>query len=172
MARNRDLLPQTEDKGVTKSEKKILMVLAHYEGGRSKEFVAAHAGYSVNTGHYNNILSALRSRNLINATDKGGINITGEGRDVLGPVDPLPSGDELLEQWMSRLHKGEKAVLEAFIRSPACDSLTKDQLGTATGYSPNTGHFNNCLSKLRSLNLIEGSNPIRLAPEFAEAIGA
>ncbi len=158
------------DRTIGKSERKILLVLAHYEGGRSKEFVAAHAGYSVNTGHFNNILSALRARSFIsNADDMGGAGlwITAQGRTALGPIEPMPTGEQLWAQWLGKLAKGERAVMEALRQH---ERLTKPELASAAGYSANTGHFNNCLSKLRSLNLIEGSGELKFATEFKEAI--
>ena len=41
--------------------------------------------------------------------------------------------------------------------------LTKEQVGTATGYASTGGGFNNALSRLRTLELIEGRAELHAA---------
>lgn len=46
------------------------------------------------------------------------------------------------------------------------DTLTSEQLGEVTGYSPSSGGFNNSLSRLRTLELITRGQPMRASEDF------
>lgn len=47
-------------------------------------------------------------------------------------------------------------------------SLSKDELASRTGYEASGGGFNNALSRLRTLELIEGRGEIRASGVFFE----
>lgn len=153
---------------LSKAERAVLTVLTHY-GPRSKDFVAAHAGYSANAGHFQNCVGSLHTRGLIEKV-RDQISITAVGTASLGLVEPLPSGDFLFSMWLGKLGKCERAILQA-LRDDGRE-MTRDALAASAGYSAAAGHFQNSLGRLRGLNLITTGNPISITDEFWSAINS
>jgi hypothetical protein len=146
------------DVALGKAERRALTALAQYPEGRTKNQVAILAGYAVNGGGFNNALSAARTAGrVVGAGDR--LQITDQGLADLGPFDPLPHGDELLQHWLGQLGKAEKSALLALVQAYP-NPMTKEQIAAEAGYEPNGGGFNNALSRLRSLELIEGRGEI------------
>lgn len=139
-----------------KAERAFLTVLAQRGRPLARNKIAIFAGYSVKSGHIDNTLGALRSKGWA----RGGndvISITDDGLAALGAFDDLPTGEELRRYWLGQVDKASRAFLEAlFERYP--DTLTRDELAEMTGYSPASGHVDNTLGRLRSLELAEGRN--------------
>lgn len=147
-------------------ERAILSVLAQHHGGRSKSQVSILSSYSIKSSGFSNALSALRTKGwLVGGRDK--MQITEEGISALGPYEPLPTGQDLLEYWLSGRHLGrcEREILKV-LADAYPDSLTK--LGTAerSGYSIISSGFNNALSKLRTLELIYGRQRLTASDVF------
>ena len=141
------------------AERKVLTALARFPDGRRKNQVALLTGYAVSGGGFNNALSALRSKAWIAGRDV--LTITAPGSAALGRWEPLPApGPALLEHWAGHLGKAERAVLRALAQAHP-GALTKERLGAAAGYEPTGGGFNNALSRLRTLALIEGRGELR-----------
>lgn len=147
-------------------QRKLLAVLATY-GPRTKRQLAMQAGYSSKGGGFNNPLSALRSAELIERGDP--IKITQAGLDALGPFEPLPTGQALIDHWMGQLKGPEQKILRPLIDIYP-GSMTKDELAAKAGYAPVGGGFNNPLSRLRSLELVRKGTDIALTDDFGEAI--
>jgi uncharacterized protein len=143
---------QTAD--LTKAQRAILSVLAQFPDGRSKKQLAMLTRYSHTSGGFNGSLAGLRSAGLIERGDP--IIITGAGREALGgDWEPLPTGRDLIEYWITYLSKAEGTVLRLLLDSwPA--PMSKAAIAEAAGYSPTSGGFNGALAKLRSLQLITG----------------
>jgi len=148
-----------------KAERTILTVLKNL-GASSKYKIAAYAGYAPNGGGFNNALSALRSSGYIDGRDT--LNITTEGSVALGFWEPLPSGRELLEYWQGKLPKAERLIVTVLY---GCGKLTKHELAEACEYAPNGGGFNNALSHLRTMELIDGRDHLDLTKDFRDALG-
>jgi uncharacterized protein len=157
------------DRRLPLAERKILTALAQYPEGRTKRQVAILAEYAVTGGGFNNALSALRSKGRIEGS-KDRLTITDRGRAALGTWEPLPTGRALAEHWVSGLPRAERSILQVLIDAyPA--SLTKQEVAAATGYEPGGGGFNNALSRLRTLELIEGRGELRASGTFFEGTG-
>lgn len=153
---------------ITLAERKILTALAQYPAGRTKTQVAVLTGYAVNGGGFNNAVSALRSKGWAEG-GKEQLRATDEGLTVLGPVEPLPSGSDLVTHWMGQLSKAERAALQVLLDAyPA--RLTKSDLAERAGYEANGGGFNNALSRLRTLELIEGRGEMRASESFFQEV--
>lgn len=149
-------------------ERKILIALAQYPVGRSKRQVGMLAGYAINGGGFNNYLSGLRTKGWIDGRGED-LRITDAGRAALGSFEPLPAGDELRTYWLGQLDKAPRAILQTLTETYP-DALTKEQVAAAAGYEPNGGGFNNALSRLRTLELIEGRGELRASDDlFQEA---
>jgi hypothetical protein len=139
--------------------------LVQQEKALSKNRLALIAGYSAKSGGFNNALSKLRTRGWIDG--RGLLAVTPAGRKVIGRIPPLPSGTQLFEYWLQhpRLDKCSRAIVTAL--RDANGATSKATLARATGYSASSGGFNNALSKLRTLGIIEGRGEIALAPDLA-----
>lgn len=159
--------PADSSGGLGKAERRILTALAQ-SGPSTKNKVAVIAAYAVNGGGFNNALSRCRSQGWLEGSDR--LQITEAGAQALGEWEPLPSGAELIEHWKRQLGKAEGMVLQTLVANPG--GLTKEQVAEAAGYAADGGGFNNALSRLRTLELIEGRGELRLSAELAEAVTA
>jgi hypothetical protein len=139
---------------LSKAARAVLGVLAQFPDGRTKRQLAMLSGYSAKGGGFNNTLSSLRSSNLIERGEP--IRITASGIEAIGDGwEPLPEGPALIEHWMAQLSKAESAALRALLDAyPA--TLTKAEIAERAGYAADGGGFNNALSRLRTLQLIDG----------------
>ena len=151
---------------LSSGERKILTALAQYPDGRTKTQVAVLTVYAHNGGGFNNYLSALRSKGFIDGgSDR--LRITDGGLDALGDFAPLPTGRDLLDYWLGQLGKAERLILEQLAAEyPA--ALTKEQLAERTNYEASGGGFNNALSRLRTLELINGRGALRASEDLFE----
>jgi hypothetical protein len=149
--------PATSDGPATgllsKAQRAILTVLAQFPEGRTKLQVAILTGYSHKGGGFNNALGSLRTAGFITRGEL--VQATPEGIAALGDWDPLPEGPALISHWMGQLSKAESLALGALLDAwPA--SMTKAEIAEKAGYSADGGGFNNALSRLRTLQLIDG----------------
>ncbi len=147
-------------------ERKILTALAQYPNGRTKSQVAILAGYAVTGGAFNNYLSALRTNGRIIGSGER-LRVTDGGLQTLGDFEPLPTGADLLDHWLAQLGKAPRAALHA-IASAYPRSLSKEEVAAAAGYEASGGAFNNALSRLRTLELIEGRGELRASEALFE----
>jgi uncharacterized protein len=167
-----DALPSQEPGEITltKAQRAVLTVLAQFPDGRTKSQVATLSGYSVKSSSMDNALSGLRVAGLIERGNP--IRITAAGVEVLGgDWEPLPTGADLVEYWMGRLSRAERAVLRVLLDAwPG--SLTKDQIAEGSGYSASSSSMDNALSGLRKLQLIDGYGRMRADETLAEHAGS
>lgn len=138
-------------KPLTKCARALLAVVAQREKASASQ-ISTLSGYRKTSSTFDNGLSELRVRGLI-AGKRDAITATEAGKEEAGPVDPLPSGDDLLEHWTGQLSKAEGTMLK-IIR----DHLTIDKhlLSELSGYQATSSTFDNALSRLRVLELIHG----------------
>jgi hypothetical protein len=143
------------------AERKILTVPAQYPAGRTKIQIAVLTGYAHSGGGFNNAISALRTKGWVNGVGDS-LRITDPGLTALGDYRPLPTGEELRRYWMGELGKAEREILQVL-----CDvfptGLSKEDTArrTPSQYEPSGGGYNNALSRLRTLELIEGRGELR-----------
>lgn len=145
---------------LSKAERAILVALARYPHGKAKRHLGQLAGYAWSGGGFNNALSSLNVKGLIQRGDP--IRITEEGMAAIaGEVDDLPApGPALVAYWAGQVGKAERLILERLAQVYP-KALTKEQLGEDTGYEPSGGGFNNAVSRLRVLELVEGRGELR-----------
>lgn len=153
----RQVTPAAPDgaRALGKAERSILGVLAQFDS-RTQTQVALMTGYSANGGGFRNALGALRSAGLIEG-GRDDLRITEAGVQAAGDVEPLPTGEELLQHWLAhpQLGKAERLILDRLWNAYP-DSLTQEHLAHDTGYEPTGGGFRNALGRLRTLQLITG----------------
>lgn len=151
--------PVVESDGtVTGPQQKILNALAWWESisidRPTRLQVAALAGYSANSGGYNNLLGQLRTTGRIDYPTTGVVCLTEEGRGMAeAPATPLTTA-ELHDAVLARLTKPQQRIIVPLIDIYP-NAMSKPELGEATGYSHNSGGFNNLLGQLRSLGFID-----------------
>lgn len=136
-------------------ERRILSVLAQYPDGRTDSQIAILTGYAVGSGNFNNLLSSLRSKGWAEGP-RSSMRITASGVAALGDFTPLPTGRALLEYWFGKLGKAERAILEQLVTAYP-HRLTDEEIAVQSGYAAGSGNFNNAISRLRTLELLEGS---------------
>lgn len=116
------------------------------------------AGYSHKSGTWATYLSRLRSDGLIEG--RGDIVLTESGRRTARPPDDVPTGEELRRRVLARLDGPLQRIL-----TPLLDAYPKDmsheRAGAAAGYSHSSGTWATYLSRLRSLDLIDGRGALR-----------
>lgn len=132
----------------------LTAIVQRHPAASTKQQVALVAGYAITGGGFNNALGRLRSLGLIDGS-KDALVATPAGLAALGDVDPLPTGQALLEHWYGQLPKAAGLVLQALAKAWP-HALSRDEVAASTNYEPTGGGFNNALGRLRTLELIEG----------------
>ncbi|MBF4549404.1 ATP-binding protein [Pseudoclavibacter sp. VKM Ac-2888] len=169
--REHDPDPNGAAEGLSKAERAILSVLATHDRPLTHVQLAMLSGYSSKSGGYKNALSKLRTAGLLIG---GGTSmvISADGRDAIaGQYDALPAGQALVDYWLGKADKAQRAILEALL-DVFPENLTHDELAAATNYSPTSGGFKNALSKLRTLELISGrGDGMHVSDTLGEAPG-
>ncbi|MEW5876067.1 MAG: helicase HerA-like domain-containing protein, partial [Candidatus Zixiibacteriota bacterium] len=127
-------------------QRKILNVLATHGGRLSRRALALMAGYSAGSGGFNNPVSNLRVRGMIEYRS-GEIVMTDAGMAHAEPLADLQSlsGRDLVEWWISEggLSGPEIKILESLLRIGK--PVDSERLAQAAGYTPGSGGFNNPL---------------------------
>jgi hypothetical protein len=152
-----------EPAGLSLAERKILTVLAQYPSGRTLTQVGILAGYATSGGGFRNALGSLRTKGFIEGKDP--VQITTDGRlkmTTTGDWEPLPTGRALLDYWLAKLGKAERAILTTVYENYP-NEVTPEYIADQTNYAATGGGFRNALGKLRTLELIEGRDRIRAA---------
>lgn len=160
--------PAGDDQKLTKMQKAIASALATH-GTLSQRQIGLFTGYAHKSGSFANSLSGLRTRGYIEGGGQA-ISITSAGHDALeanGGYEPLPTGRDLVDWWLSRLPKAQTAMLGALLKVFP-DPLSVDELAERTGYAARSGSFANNRSKLNVAELIHGDRDALYA---ADAIG-
>lgn len=148
--------PRKEISGDSTFGKAERQILTAFYWLRDEEVTPAKVGfysdYSASSGGFNNTLGKLRSAGLLSGwklTEAGETAASGLGASV------KPSGSKLREWLRRKLGKAENAILDALAEAYP-NRLTTAALGEASGYSSNSGGFNNALGRLRSIEAAEG----------------
>lgn len=166
-SKSADASPAAAGGELAGGERKILTALAQYPGGRSKQQVAILTGYAHNGGGFSNYVSALRTKGYLEG-DSARLVITRLGAETLGGFEPLPTGKALFDFWQGQLGKAEREVLRVLFDDWP-EARPKEYVAVKAGYSANGGGFNNALSRLRTLELIEGKAKLRASDQLVGA---
>jgi len=144
--------------------RRMLIALAQRPGLSARQ-LGVRAGLSSTSGSFNTYLSKGRTMGWLNG-DRNHMEATPDGIAAIGSYEPLPEGMALLEYWLRDLGQGGSGRILKALADVHPNYLTKEELGAATELSEKSGSFNTYLSKLRTLELIEGSNPLKASDEF------
>lgn len=146
--------------------RRILVSLAQRPDGLTQRQIGVRAGLSSRSGTFSNYLSRARTAAWVMTRPDGNLVITEPGLAALGAYEPLPTGRDLLEHWLRELGESGAARMLSAVAAAYPNTLTKAEIGEAAGISPESGTFSNYLSKLRSLELIEGHGELRASEEL------
>lgn len=145
-------------------ERKLYSLLFQYaERSFSKSQIGVFTGYSHRSGGFNNALSHLRQMGLIEGS---GSNLKAKELNS----DIAQEFDFSKEAIISKLNKCEKEIYSVLLENPH-ETFSKEELASATPtqYSSNSGGFNNAISRLNTLGLIQRTDGmIKLNPELLE----
>lgn len=145
--------------------RRILVALAQRPQGLSVRQIGVRAGLSSKSGSFNTYMSRARSSGWVTG-DRGHVQITNEGLTALGDYDPLPTGDALLQHWLSDLGESGASRILSTLAGAYPKSLSKHEVAERAALSGTSGSFNTYLSRLRSLELIEGRGELRASEEL------
>ncbi len=134
--------------------------------------VAFRAGYSPKGGAFNNNLSALSSRGLIERLS-GAVRLTESGWTYTAEPEVGVELDDLHKCVLDALTNPQAAVLRVII-DWGDKEISVEEIASRTGYSAGGGAFNNNLSKLSSLGLINRGRGVVRPTEvlFPEGVSA
>jgi len=144
--------------------RRMLIALAQRPGLSARQ-LGVRAGLSSTSGSFNTYLSKGRTMGWLTG-DRNHMEATPDGITAIGSYEPLPEGQELLAHWLNELGNGGAGRILRALADVYPNYRTKEELGQVTELSHNSGSFNTYLSKLRTLELIEGSNPLKASDEF------
>lgn len=153
----------TVSDGLGRAERAILTACAQHPAGRTRVQAALLSGYSIKSSSFSNALGALRSKEYVYRGEP--IKATAQGLAALGSFDPLPQGPALVAHWMQQLGKAERALLEVIVKAYP-KAVSRDDLAQRSGYSDKSSSFTNALGRLRSLELINRGQEIKVADEL------
>lgn len=150
------------DGTISGSEQKIIDAIRWWNvlgiAAPSHPQVGFIAGYSHKSGTWATYLSRLRSAGLIEG--RGDLVLTEAGLAAARELDAPPSGEQLratvLQKVDGPLQRIMAPILGAYPRG-----LTHAEAGEDAGYSPSSGTWATYLSRLRSLELIEGRGELK-----------
>lgn len=149
---------------ITGGMRRIMIALAQRPKLTAKQ-LGVRAGLSSSSGTFGTYLAKLRSNGWING-DRNALSLTDDGNKALGHYEPLPTGHDLLQYWLSELGSAGAARMLKALADAYPNSLTKFQLGEQAGISPSSGTFGTYLSKLRTLELVKGSKELQISEEL------
>jgi len=155
----------SSDVSLSRCERAILKVLRMRDKPSSKKTVALQSGYSAKSGGFNNALSRLRKANMIQSNGNGLIETTRIGFH-LGDSGDIEVVD--IEYWKRHKSVGKCGAAILTVLQEHHGPMSKQEIAESTvpPYAPTSGGFNNALSKLRTLELIEGRGEITLSSEL------
>lgn len=147
--------------------RRILIALAQRPQGLTLKQIGVRAALSSKSGTFSTYMSRARQEGWIQDGGKGGPStITDAGLAALGAYEPLPTGDALLQHWLSELGGGASRIL-AVVAAAYPETLTLEQIGERANISHVSGTFSTYMSRLRTLELIEsGRGWVRASEEL------
>ncbi len=163
--------PDGEELRLKKGALEMLRNAVRFDPGPiSRDQLGALSGFSVSGGTFQDYLSQLKRRGLLEERGDG-LHATEDGIELIGPVDPLPSDPQyLIEMWVPKFKAGVGKMLRILAaRYP--DSLSREELGNDSGYASSGGTFQDYLSQLKrnGLAVTEGDQ-VRASSALMEGI--
>jgi hypothetical protein len=163
----RSFAPAGEERAVGNGGlRRILVALAQRPQGLTSSQLGIRASISSTSGTFDTYMSRARKAGWI--VGSGNAQITEAGLAALGHYNALPEGAELREHWMRSVKGAGARRLLQVLADAYPNPMTSEQLGQAAGIAHTSGTFDTYMSRLRTLQLIEGRGAeIRMSAELA-----
>lgn len=156
---------ESSDTAVGKSGlRRMMIALAQRPQGLNRRQLGVRATLSSRSGTFDTYLSRARTNNWIAGSDV--LQITDDGLQALGLFDPLPEGAELLEHWLRELGTSGAARMLSALAEAYPKALTRGELAEAAELSDRSGTFDTYLSRLRTLELVQGRSELKASDEL------
>lgn len=166
--------PPDEVNPLGKAARLVLLALYQYKDGRSRSQISLLTGYSARSSTFGNALSELRVRGFLVDIEDRDVRITETGvayGERAGFEHIVPSTrDQLRLVWLKKLGRAERATYEV-IESAGGREVARGFVAEQSGYASGSSTFGNALSKLRTMDLIEGSKTLTLSRTVLSLIG-
>jgi hypothetical protein len=147
--------------------RRILIALAQRPQGLTLRQIGVRAGLSSRSGTFSTYMSRARQRGWIRDGGPGGAStITDAGVQALGTYEPLPTGRELLAYWLRELGESGAARILRAVADAYPEALSLEAIGARADLNPRSGTFSTYLSRLRTLELIEGRGMVTASKEL------
>lgn len=143
----------------------MLIALAQRPRGLSDRQLGVRTGLSSSSGSFGTYLARGRTNGWI-IGERNCLTITEMGLQVLGEFEPLPAGQALLQYWLNQLGNSGAARMLQVLAVAYPKAMTKAELGVQVNLSHSSGSFGTYLSKLRTLELIEGRQELKASMEL------
>ncbi len=144
-----------DDVTLTKCERAILVAAVQRHPRTSTRVqLSVVSGYSKNSSSFQNALSGLRVKGCLEPFQGDACVPTPGGIAAAGAVDTLPMGERLIRWWVAKLPRCPAELLESIYKSEP-GGIKKIDLSEVSGYSAASSSFQNGLSQLRTLGLIQ-----------------
>lgn len=149
------------DGTLTTPQRRVIASLAFWnsvgDDAPTREQVAGVAGYSPGSGNFNNVLSGLRTMGAIDYPSGGRLRLVDEGL-----ADGVMSRSEARDVLQGVFAGPQKKIVGILIESRE-DELTREEIAERSDYSAGSGNFNNLLSSLRTLSVVDYPSKGRVA---------
>jgi hypothetical protein len=119
------------DSSLGKGEKRVLIAIAQYDEGVTREQLTILTGYKRSSR--DTYIQRLRQNNFVEQAGER-VQATQAGVEALGDdYEPLPTGEELQRYWLDRLSGGERLLFDLIVQAYP-DSISREELGDSSGY--------------------------------------
>lgn len=145
-------------------QRRMLTAFAQRPTGLSMKQLGVRAGMSSRSGTFARYLTHFRAQGWI-VGSKSGMQITEAGLAALGQFEPLPEGRDLLGHWLSELGNGGLSRILSVVASAYPKELQLDEVCRRADMAK-SGTFARYVTKLRSLELVEGRGALRASDEL------
>ena len=149
--------------GLSPCERAILHACIQMEGAASVRQIGILSEYRTTSGSFGAAVTALRAAGYLEGS-KAHLVVTDDGRAAAGAVAMPPRGAEYLPDWERLGHTA--IVLLRAIAAEHPTLVSREELGTKTGYRASSGSFGAALTKLRALRLIARGEIMSDVPLF------
>lgn len=153
--------------GLGKCARELLRALGAAGTPMTRQRLALRSGYSPKKSTLRNALTELRGGNyIVEAGDT--VQITDTAVTAYGPFEPLPTGQALIEHWLSELGSGSAAgAIYNELTKTYPSFVTRSEAAERAGYDATKSTLRNALTVLRGLGLIEErGDELRLSEEL------
>lgn len=140
-------------RALPKGARAIMEAIASFRGNLTRSQVATLAGLSPNSGTFSNYLSMLRTGGRISDAFEGDIiALTKQGIAETAHVSATPRTREAIRSlWAAKFPLGARNMLDAILATNR--AVSREELASAVGMSPDSGTFSNYVSILKTNGL-------------------